>query len=302
MQDTLKNVVVLMSTYNGIKYIAEQVRSVYEQEGVSVRLKVRDDGSTDGTQAFLEKEQEAGRLTWYSGPNLGAARSFWHLLSEAPEADFYAFSDQDDVWDKDKLRVAVEQLSTAGMRPSLYFCRTRLVDEKLRELPGPKTVPLLTYGESLVYQMASGCTMVFNDALRRVLAEYTPAYMRMHDMWIYEVAQAVGAAVYFDTVPHISYRQHAGNVVGESDSVYVQWRKRLCRIRKGERIRSRTAEELWKGYAGSMSTENRELTRRVMDCRKSLSVRLSLFFSRRLRCADPVITFTSRVAILCGMF
>ncbi|MBR7166470.1 MAG: glycosyltransferase [Bacteroidaceae bacterium] len=105
---------VLMSTYNGMQYIREQLQSIYAQQGVDLSLLVRDDGSTDGTLQLLDEEQQAGRLSWYSGKNLGPAFSFWDLLHNAPEAPYYAFCDQDDVWDADKLAVAVAAMEGDG--------------------------------------------------------------------------------------------------------------------------------------------------------------------------------------------
>ena len=96
-------VLVLMSTYNGEKYLREQIDSILGQRGVEVSLLVRDDGSTDATLTTLDEYKESGRLDYYCGNNLGPARSFMHLLQNAPASDFYAFSDQDDKWMDDKL-------------------------------------------------------------------------------------------------------------------------------------------------------------------------------------------------------
>ena len=225
-------VCVLLSTYNGEKYIKEQLESLYSQEGVSLSLLVRDDGSVDSTCAVLDAEQAAGRLVWYTGKNLKPAFSFWNLLQKAPDAPFYAFCDQDDVWDNDKLKVAVDKLASAGDAPALYFCQTRLVDASLNEIESVKISPLLTYDEALIYHFVTGCTMVINSAMREILLRYTPEFIRMHDIWIYNVAQAVGAKVFFDSIPHISYRQHGGNVIGQANSFKTVWKARVARMNK----------------------------------------------------------------------
>ena len=72
--------------------------------------------------------------------------------------------------------------------------------------------PLLTFGESLVYEFIPGCTMVFNRKLRDIVNRYSPAYLPMHDVWIYSVALAVGAKIYFDKSPHILYRHHRSRI------------------------------------------------------------------------------------------
>ena len=303
MVNCKKSVVcVLLSTYNGEKYINEQLQSLYTQDGVAVSLFVRDDGSTDSTQRILGLEQEAGRLVWYTGENLKPAFSFWNLLHNAPESPFYAFCDQDDVWDKDKLKVAIEKLATAGEEPALYFCQTRLVDSQLNEIKSVKISPLLTYGEALIYHFVTGCTMVMNSAMRDILLAYTPTFIRMHDIWVYDVALAVGAKVFFDPNPHISYRQHGGNVVGQANSVASVWKARLNRLKKNRCIRSCLAKELLNGYANAMSPENRCLTSVVANYKSSLALWIKLLFTTKLRCAPFSINMTSKIAILLRIF
>lgn len=102
-----KSVQVVMSTYNGEKYLKEQIDSILSQEGVDVRLYIRDDGSSDRTTDILASYQEHKNVKIEKGNNLGFAKSFLTALDECDEADYYAFSDQDDVWEKDKLSTAM---------------------------------------------------------------------------------------------------------------------------------------------------------------------------------------------------
>ena len=302
--DALNNskVCVLLSTYNGEKYIKEQLESLYSQEGVSITLLVRDDGSSDSTCSVLDVEQGAGRLTWYTGENLKPAFSFWNLLQKAPDSPFYAFCDQDDVWDNDKLKVAVDKLVSAGDMPALYFCQTRLVDASLNEIESVKISPLLTYDEALIYHFVTGCTMVINSAMREVLLRYTPEFIRMHDIWIYDVAQAVGAKVFFDSVPHISYRQHGGNVIGQANSFKAVWKARVERIKKDKCIRSRLAKELLNGYSDVMSSKNLLLTKMAANYKDNFASWMKLLFTGKLKCSPFSINVTSKIAILLRIF
>lgn len=100
-----------MTTYNGEKYLKEQLDSLLKQVGVSVKILVRDDGSTDQTKSILDTYQKKGLIDWYCGEHLNAPRGFLDLINRAPNADYYAFCDQDDVWDSDKLFIAVNLLS-----------------------------------------------------------------------------------------------------------------------------------------------------------------------------------------------
>ncbi len=95
----MDSIVVLMSTYNGEKYIREQLDSIFNQEGIDVKVVVRDDGSKDTTHAILDEYKKTHELVWYTGENLKSARSFMDLIYQAPESDYYAFADQDDYWD-----------------------------------------------------------------------------------------------------------------------------------------------------------------------------------------------------------
>ena len=100
-----------MATYNGKSYLLEQIESICSQQGVNIKLWVRDDGSTDGTQLLLEEYKQKGLLDWYQGTSSsGPAKAFLDLLQTSPKADFYAFADQDDYWMEDKMKIAVENL------------------------------------------------------------------------------------------------------------------------------------------------------------------------------------------------
>lgn len=103
-----QNILVLMSTFNGEKFIREQIESILAQENVNIKLLVRDDGSTDKTLDILNEYKNKGKLNYYIGKNLGPQLSFMHLLQNAPYCEYYAFADQDDVWLKDKLSTAIK--------------------------------------------------------------------------------------------------------------------------------------------------------------------------------------------------
>ena len=105
----MKTVQVVWSTYNGGKYLERQLDSIFDQKEVKVKFLVSDDGSTDNTRKILEKYKKKFSLTIILGSNLGFARSFWRLVQKANNADYYAFCDQDDIWENDKLISAVKK-------------------------------------------------------------------------------------------------------------------------------------------------------------------------------------------------
>ena len=299
----MNHVVVLLSTYNGERFLEEQLESIVAQKGVKPTIIVRDDGSTDRTREILDKWQEGGRLRWYNGPNMGPARSFLNLLRDSDDADYYAFSDQDDYWLPEKLDVATSKLAPYGDEPALYFSQTQLVDKDLKEIDSVIIDPLLTLGESLVYQFIGGCTMVMNRRLRDIINRYTPLYVTMHDVWVYEVAQAINAHIVFDRVPYILYRQHGDNVLGQTTSHAAHWKDRTGRaIRRDWHARSRLAQEVYDGYQEIMTEENIRTVRDFIESKKALRKRLRLLKDERYRCADRATYRYFRLAVLLNIF
>lgn len=255
----MKKVTVLISTFNGDKYLKEQLVSVRNQIGVDTHIIVRDDGSSDDTCNILEEWQRKGYLTWYRGRNLKSARSFLDLLKNSGDSDFYAFCDQDDVWLEDKLISGIKKLEIQSENtPSLYFSNYQMVDSNLNiiETPMKENVYPDIY-HSIISNEVTGCTLIINKALRDIVNTYNPEFISMHDDWIYNVCISIGGFVAFDTTPHIFYRQHSNNVVGGIKDTFIKKNKvRLIKLfKEGEYLRSKLAKELISGYADDMSKE-----------------------------------------------
>ena len=297
----MQHVNVLLSTYNGKRYMRELIDSIIAQEGVSADILARDDGSTDGyTQRILDDYQQRGLLTWYQGENLRPAHSFMQLLADAHEAPFYAFADEDDYWQPDKLATAVKALEPYTGQPALYFSRTQLTDENLNPIPGPVINPLLTFGESLVYKFIPGCTMVFNKELRDIVNTFRADFVPMHDIWIYSIALAVKAKVVFDPQPHILYRQHGDNTIGQGQGQMHEWHRRLKRLNSHERYRQ--ACELLRGYAPFMGSDELETLSTFVNARRSLTARLRLIGDKRFVCADSRTYRLFQLAVLLNIY
>lgn len=280
MSQQMHRVEVLMSTYNAMKFGAAQLSSILAQAGVEVQLRVRDDGSSDGTQQWLDAEAAKGHLVWWQGENLKPARSFMELLEKADEeVEFYAFADQDDIWLSDKLNAAVACMEKSGDAPALYFSRTQPVNEQIEPLPALAFTPRVTFGEALMCHVATGHTMVMNASLRRVLLHYRPEFLPMHDMWVYLVALAVGAKVYYDEKPHVHYRQHSENVLGIRESACARWKRRWIEWREGRQEFSRLAEEVRKGFFEMMPESNRNTLVLFLEAKQRIQSRLRLLSS-----------------------
>lgn len=272
------DICVVMSTYNGEKYIKDQIESIFSQEGVNVFLFVRDDGSTDRTLEILETYNNE-RIKIIRGENIGAKDSFLEALSIAPLASYYAFSDQDDVWDSDKLSVAVGKLKESNAEiPSLYCGRTRQVYEKNRGKQGTsskeKMVRPFLFGEPI---MTPGCTMVFNRSLKGLLDRYHPRVFAMHDAWLRDLCLAVDGKIIYDNIPHMTYRQHENNVVGGKRSFFTSVKRTIRFYQKmGANYHIRMYSELSEHYKDCIPKINMDRMEKVCGYNKSFSSRIGL--------------------------
>jgi glycosyltransferase involved in cell wall biosynthesis len=278
------SVAVLLSTYNGAAYLQAQLESLRAQEGVTVRLHARDDGSADETCAILRRYAEV----WpelagvSSGPNFGPATSFLHLLRTAPDdADYYAFCDQDDVWLSAKLARATAALAgEAG--PALYCSSVTCVDDDLRLLGIPPVQADPRFQRLLFENIATGCTVVLNPAARALINCCRPSQgIIMHDWWCVLVISALGH-VHYDPQPNILYRQHGTNTIGLDTNWMAQNLKQVFRLFRERRsfypIHAQ-AMELLRLYGGQMPAPYRAHLERLVTSKRSWSARVAYAMS-----------------------
>lgn len=218
---TEPKVAILLCTYHGQHYLAEQLDSIATQTHANWEVWASDDGSMDQTVDILSGYQTAWgsqKLSVMAGPQKGFAANFLSLLcNPVIEADYYAFSDQDDVWGPSKLSAALSLLGEVPSEiPALYCGRTLLVDEQNREIGLSSLFSRSPcFANALLQNIGGGNTMVLNKSARDLLAM---AGSRLdvisHDWWAYMVVTGCGGRVFYDPVPHIRYRQHVNNLVG----------------------------------------------------------------------------------------
>lgn len=206
---------------NGEAYLQAQLDSFKTQTHANWTLWVSDDGSTDQTHAILARfksSSPAGQVHIVKGPQKGFAANFLSLLAKvAQPADFYAYSDQDDIWLPQKLQLAAQNLRAwPASQPALYCTRTELIDAHGKHLGFSKLwLREASFKNALTQNIAGGNTMVFNRAAQQLLAEAGSGLeMIAHDWWTYLVVTACGGKVFFDTTPTLQYRQHANNLIG----------------------------------------------------------------------------------------
>ena len=296
-------VCVLISTYNGEKFLQEQIDSILAQKGVEVDILVRDDGSSDATCSLLDKWQEQGLLKWYKGENLGFARSFMNLLSTATGYDYYAFCDQDDLWLEDKLQRAVSALEKIDDKVKLY-CSNVYYYKNGQTFGGiHQTEPVFDKYTCLMRNISPGCTMVMSSDLREILVSALPTKLIAHDFWVYQVAMLLGT-VYYDFVPTMLYRQHENNQIGQKVSRKDIWKRRWNTIRssKNKHEREEQAQELLRCMSPYFQPEARECVEKVANYRRSLRKKIKLIKDKRYTMGSPKADIYARLRLMVSKF
>jgi len=226
-------IAVLMGTKDGAAFLDEQLRSLLAQSHPLIDLWISDDGSVDGTIAIVETWKSRwpkGRITVVDGPRQGFAANFRSMIVDRRiDADCYAFCDQDDIWEPDRLESAVRWMQAFDAATPLMFCSRTATVTETGDLIGHS--PLFcrppSFRNALVQSIAGGNTILLNAAARELLARASARTgFVSHDWWAYLVVTAAGGVVHYEPRPLVRYRQHATNLVGAN----VSWRARVSRL------------------------------------------------------------------------
>lgn len=301
-------VCVLMSTYNGERYIERQIETILNQTECRVKLLVRDDGSSDETSSILERYKSQNKLSYYIGKNIGPTKSFLELIDNAPDADYYAFADQDDIWLPDKLSTAIQMLTAKLPEGAngLYFSNLTPVDEKEKIIKSkllPDKLPTDYYTLIIRCGWMFGCTEVFTKEFKDfVKKQYRPEKMVMHDLWLGLLASIYGTVIY-DSNSKILYRQHQNNAVGAQLSGIQRWKKRICLFKNGNRIpidcRAQTMLHIFKDNP-NVSKDVKEKTRIIANYNNNIKSRIMFLKHAQLFDEKPKRALFRAVLIVLG--
>lgn len=278
---------VLLATYNGARFLHEQIESVLAQTYPNVTILARDDGSSDGTQEILrdyaEKKPERFRVLQDGDPTRHPKRNFESLMA-ASTAPYVAFCDQDDVWLTDKLQREMDaMLAAEAVAPSdapvLIFTDLEVVAADLstiatsmwaaQGIPGQRTD---NFARLLAQNVFTGCTGLLNRALVQKSLPI-PESAVMHDWWVMLVAAAFGKLVSLP-IATVRYRQHESNAVG---AVKEAKRKLLPDLHAhGERRREwdmteGNAHALLERFRNTLPPDKLQLTTEYIRCSESPS-------------------------------
>lgn len=280
---------ILLSTYNGEKYLEQLLDSLVNQEYVDISILIRDDGSTDDTLSIIESYIDSNKdveIFLIKGKNIGYQKSFFELVKLAGDADYYAFCDQDDYWLSDKMYSAVKLLKLENNSiPLLYTSNVTTVDSDLQPLNKNlfKENRVLDIYESFQKSILPGCTFVFNNSAREAISRYD-GYCESHDWAIYCICNTLGKVV-FDNNPKILYRLHGNNTIGQSSSELNEFFVKFKRFfKKSKCSRSKFARDFYKTYEKEIESEEvKKFLYNLSNYKDFFESKISLLTSNKLK-------------------
>lgn len=300
----MNHVTIILSTYNGSKYICTQLDSILAQKDVDVFVLIRDDGSSDGTQDILNQYQKKYKcIKWYQGSNVRPCKSFFELMRTVEPSEYYAFCDQDDYWEPSKLKVAIEKLCKINSSiPALYCSNLKIVDKDLNfcKMARKKAYNVNSRYTALVDYFGTGCTMVYNQSAANLITKHISYECIMHDSWAFLICNFFGKIIY-DNESYIQYRQHDNNVIGANKNSWEKIKgsfERMCCSTQQPRLQNATA--LLHEFADKFSSEDLKEIKKIVYYKKSLFNRFKLLFDFKIRGNDFNRDLRYRLMIITG--
>lgn len=292
-----KKVLILLSTYNGHKYVSELIDSLLRQVNVNVDILIRDDGSKDNTIEIIKKINTK-KIKIIEGDNIGCTKSFFELLKQAPiNYDYYAFCDQDDVWLENKLEHAVLKLNQFEQnKPSLYYSGQILTDAQLNIISIHNLATNRSIKANYIFNQMAGCTAVFNTKLLEFLKKFTPMNVKAHDAWTYRLCAALGGNILVESKGYIYYRQHENNVVGLKNN----FKSKIIRAKNYlfKYTVSNYALEMLEGYEKYIDDDWKKFLKKLSNTNKNLIAKKSLIKDKSINFNDVKLNIIFKLKII----
>lgn len=302
----METILVLLSAYNGEKYIEEQIESLLSQLGIEVKILCRDDGSRDRTIEIINNFvlNHPSKIELIKGANVGFAMSFSELikigLERYPDIKYFAFSDQDDVWREDKLSRALSYFKDLPQNVPISYCSaTEQVDAHLNSFGSVRhyETEKLTKDNALIQNPATGCTMVFNRRAAELYAENMPEKVIYHDFHMYQICKFLGISIY-DTESRILYRQHSSNQIGKP-SRFKRFRNRFkCKF-KNRNLETQNALFL-SAFRPMLKDSDVKMLEEFVGYRRNLITKLKLIFNSEYKYPSFEANFFFILKVLLG--
>ena len=303
----MKKILVYMATYNGEKYLAEQLDSIMSQEDVFVSMLIADDCSTDNTYSILTKyaEKYENIQILKNSSNLGYKKNFLTLIHHdlAEEYDYFALADQDDIWNARKLISAINFIechSAVSEVPMAYSSNLQLVDEHCRPLSmmnSEKEINHFNPYNLMLENKCTGCTLVFNDVLRQKLLSFQiDKVVYPHDELICRIAILTGQ-YFFDRCSYIQYRQHGNNLIGANKKKKIKKYISML-LGKKKSLNSQCFQDILETYEEDILPQYQSFIYLISKYKTSFSIRIKILFSKKFRKATGWKTFIFKFAVL----
>ncbi|MBQ3397035.1 MAG: glycosyltransferase [Synergistaceae bacterium] len=310
MPSMIPSVAVIMSTYNGERYLAEQIDSILAQKNVHVELFIRDDGSKDNTREIIsDYVKKYNNIHAEFGSNMGWIRSFIYALQNAPDFDYYAFSDQDDFWLEEKLITAVNAIQREENEYGKnipVICQTNafITDGNLNVLKQTHTEGrLATVYSFALREIGRGCCMVLNAKVRELSRHMNDSklfYDKAHDVALAEMTVAVGGRFVIEPAPLMKYRQHGDNSLGAPSSLMKRIKYELIALTDKKGNESGFFRLLLQYLNDELTPDARKAYTLITGSPKNWLYRLRILFSPKFRTGDFRATILGKLRVLIG--
>ncbi len=306
MKEKNSKIQILLSTYNGESFLREQLDSFLSLDNYNdVKVLIRDDGSTDKTLSILHEYRDKFGFNIIEGNNIGLNASMYELLKHRDkDCEYYSFSDQDDVWLKDKLSRGISELKKSdGNTPMLYVACSYLTDASL-SVNGHTFVPKrkLSFYNAMIQNVCPGHAQICNKAFMDVLAERYSDDIMVFDYWSYLLASAIGKVI-FDPTPTTLYRQHKSNAIGCEHSRLKILKIRIARVKSKVSVENaRQLKALYKVCSDVMPDEYKEETVRFFNGQRNFFTRIGYLLRSKAYRQTPIETFIFRIMYLFGRY
>ncbi len=288
-----KKIAVLLASYNGTKYIKEQIDTILNQKEVNVMIFISDDLSTDGTIEYLQNIYKDEKRLVYLESNQkfgGAAKNFYRLIKDVDFSafDYVSLSDQDDIWYEDKLIRAINSIEKKQI--DAYSSNVLAFWEDGKQVLINKSQPQKKY-DFLFSSAGPGCTYVMRKEFlnsfknKMLIKDSLLEKIDLHDWLLYSYARTNNYKWFVDNIPSMLYRQHSNNEFGANNG-FETFKKRWLKARAGwyrEQILNTASfcdykNKITKSIENNTFFDKLYLILNIFQLRKKFSESIILFF------------------------